>query len=209
MTALTQDAQFQRLVRLTVYDIEEATQKPRQWWSHNCHGISLAIVKSGLFEPGTCRVVRGTMRDVFPSQHSWVILSHNGQPLDAYGKDGSILDCSVWSYDDAYPYVFMTSQANSKYRPKGEGLIDVSQVQTGSAEPMWLTHCLSSEAQKFLDDLGPLDARGWCSLANQPVGGWPSKEIITAMHADNRLRAFIPIDTIGNLTDLNPEGLYF
>lgn len=207
MSALTEDPTFQRLVRLTPYDVERATKMPTRQWMHNCHAISLAIVQSGLFMPGTCRVVRGHQRDVGIGQHSWVVVGHGEMP-DAYSEDGSILDCSVWSYDATYPQVFMTSQANPKYRPHGAGEIDVNDIVRGDQEPLRLSG-LSHEAQDFLDGLGPLDALGWVSLSKQPVGGWPSKEIITAMHHDDRLRALVPIDIVGNLTDENPGDLYW
>ena len=38
--------------------------------------------------------------------------------------------------------------------------------------------------------------------------GWPSREIIAAAYADDRLRVLIPIDIVGMLTDANPGGLF-
>ncbi len=55
--------------------------------------------------------------------------------------------------------------------------------------------------------LGPLDRRGWATLAHAPVEGWPAGEILGAM-CDSGMEAVVPIDIIGMLTDRNPSGLY-
>jgi hypothetical protein len=69
---------------------------------------------------------------------------------------------------------------------------------------------LSPMAEDFLQRCSPvgLDRRGWHFLANAPVGGWPSREIIGAMADDRRVSVFVPIDVLGMLTDRNPSGLY-
>jgi hypothetical protein len=38
--------------------------------------------------------------------------------------------------------------------------------------------------------------------------GWPSSEIIAAMDDTDELRALVPIDILGMVTDRNPGGLY-
>ena len=40
-----------------------------------------------------------------------------------------------------------------------------------------------------------------------PVGGWPAGEIFEAMTHTKGLEALVPIDLLGMLTDLNPDGL--
>jgi hypothetical protein len=64
----------------------------------------------------------------------------------------------------------------------------------------------SAEALRFLNVLGPLDRKGWATLANAPVGGWPAAEILPAI--DDCIGPYVPIDIIGMLTDRNPGGLY-
>lgn len=55
-----------------------------------------------------------------------------------------------------------------------------------------------------------LDRQGWYTVGNAPVGGgWPARAIFEAMAADPVLVAYVPIDVLGMLTDLNPGGLYF
>jgi hypothetical protein len=68
---------------------------------------------------------------------------------------------------------------------------------------------MSTEAKRFLASLGPLDARGWMSLfSHAPVEGWPAGEIIERAYHNSQITALIPIDRVGMLTDINPDGLY-
>jgi hypothetical protein len=67
---------------------------------------------------------------------------------------------------------------------------------------------LSPFAVMFLDMLGPLDRRGWHVLFDGPMEGWPAGEIIAAAYGTPTLKALIPIDRVGMLTDLNPMGVY-
>ena len=53
-----------------------------------------------------------------------------------------------------------------------------------------------------------LDRQGWEQLLNAPVGGWPASNIIHCADADERLAMAIPVDVVGMITDINPNGLY-
>lgn len=56
--------------------LAEATGIPFARWARNCHVISLALLRTGLFGRG--RIARGFCRGV-GSQHSWIIL---GDPAE-------------------------------------------------------------------------------------------------------------------------------
>lgn len=185
----------------TLADIEEHAG-PWETWAQQCHAVSLAIVKSGLLID-SARVARGTALGV-RGQHSWIVLGD-----DVYANDADILDPTLWSYDGARsPLLLRTNASRGTHRPHGLGSIfAVGKPASTGGEPIELSG-LSQDAQSFLDILGPLDIRGWMQLLHSPVQGWPAKEIITAAYADKRLCALIPIDIVGLVTDLNPEGLY-
>lgn len=57
---------------LSVDEVVEAIGVPFDEWAHQCHGISIAIVKSGLLPAS--RVARGSC-DGVGGQHSWVVCS--------------------------------------------------------------------------------------------------------------------------------------
>src|SRR6185503_13529455 len=146
-----------------------------------CHGVSLAIVRSGRI-PGA-RVARGTCRGV-PGQHSWEVVgvwhgmaTNDGRHVP-HGGHGSIWGWGKPTSGDGPP-------------------IDLTPTKT-----------LSRAARVFLDLLGPLDRRGWAMLAEAPVLGWPAAEIIAAMDDTADLRTLVPIDRLGMLTDRNPCSLY-
>lgn len=175
-------------------------------WARRCHEISLAIVKAGLVEG---RVVRGSSKATI-SQHSWIV------PLDFYdgtfiAKDHWIIDPTLWSYDEKVEGIWYGNYSDGLHRLHGEGLIwDYGRPGPPVSEVIELEPKgpLSGRAQEFLRLLGPLDARGWSLLLHSPVEGWPAREILVAADNTPTLRGVIPIDILGNYTDLNPLGLY-
>ncbi len=172
-------------------------------WAKRCHECSLAIVRSGLL-PDNARVARGWCGSV-DSQHSWVVL---GNP---YGENTPIIDGTLWSYTNQAPRLFFNPKGNLQYTPHGAGSIwDYGRPDDRNGEVITLAG-LSKTAKDFLDIAGPLglDYMGWSVLAHAPVGGWPAKEIISAMYDDDRLSALVPIDVVGMITDKNPDELYF
>jgi|SRR5690606_34776025 len=186
-------------------DVEEVLE-PLEQWAHKCHQASLAIVNARIFH---ARVARGFARGVI-GQHSWVVVGHN-----VY-RPRAIIDPTMWSYADRPPevdYHVCATQWSGRelgYSPHGSGHIFYGPMPKSSGDlPIELEGDHSSEAQRFLHTLGPLDARGWMQLFNSPVeAGWPAREIITAAYRQQNLRAFIPVDIVGHITDENPGGLY-
>ncbi len=190
--------------RLTVADVEAITGRPFADTAHNCHAVSLAIVRAERL-PGA-RVARGLCRGV-SGQHSWVVLG------DPYSFGVPVIDATLWSYDPTVAGVWHgRTGPRGRHAPHGgRGTIwsygkpcptTTDYVQLTPREP------LSAEAREFLDMVGPLDRTGWATLAAAPVRGWPAAEIIAAMDDTPRLRALVPIDRLGMLTDRNPSGLY-
>ena len=175
-----------------------------QQWTHQCHACSLALVRTGLLPEGA-RVARGWCGSV-TSQHSWVVIG------DPYGDNTPILDGTLWSYTDEKPRLFFCPKGNLQYRPHGAGSIwEYGKPDAPVDEVITLKTELSKLAADFLEMMAPngLDYRGWSVVAHAPVGGWPAREIITAMYEDERLSTLIPIDIVGMLTDKNPGELYF
>ncbi len=172
-------------------------------WDKQCHACSLALIRTGLL-PDDARVARGWCGSV-ASQHSWVVL---GSPYD---ETAPILDGTLWSYTGQSPRLFFCPRGNLQYTPHGAGSIWEYGCPEGPTDKIIeLDANFSKTATDFLDMAAPngLDRLGWNVLAHAPVGGWPAKEIIGAMYDDLRLRALIPIDVVGMLTDRNPGGLY-
>jgi hypothetical protein len=193
-----------------VKGLEKATGiNAKNAWGGQCHGISLAVVRTGLLgEPGTeARVARGFAKGV-RSQHSWIVLGG-----DPYDTEAVIADPTIWHYQGAEPYVHLARNTMRTHVPHGSGSI----WATGAPpEPQGNTIALdwqdppSGAAQAFLEACGPLDLRGWMFLANSPVTGWPAREILSAVADTPGLgRSLIPIDILGMLTDRNPKGLYW
>jgi hypothetical protein len=182
--------------------VAEAIGIPIPQWAHQCHMVSLAIVKARLF-PIDTRVARGGCQGV-PSQHSWVVL---GDDCDAM-----VLDPTLWSYVPGTPILWVGFTDERPHVPHGSGsLWDYGKPQTTGGEPIELTpkRPLSRDALDLLEMIGPLDRRGWGMLANAPVGGgWPAAELFAAMDDTREVRAAIPIDVLGMITTRNPSGLY-
>lgn len=198
------------LQSLTVADVEAAIcDREPSWyqdhsdWALDCHSVSLAIVSSGLFRRS--RVARGSCHGVF-GQHSWVTLG------DPYDPAAPILDATLWSYVPGTPVLWKgTGSSQFRHVPHGgEGSIwswGRPPQPVGEVVAIDDEH-LTAAARQFLGLLGPLDHRGWVVLFNAPVRGWPAREIITAAYLTPQLRALIPVDRVGMLTDFNPDGLY-
>jgi len=190
----------------------EAAIGPLSDYHHRCGAASIALVESGLY-PGA-RVARGFVPGV-RSQHSWVCL---GEP---YRPQTPVIDLVLWSYVDEphQPWIFSRSGGaawvgrvrDRPHHPHGWGVLwprDWPTHRGGHTVALTPSAALSGTAEMFLDSLGPLDHRGWMQLANGPMGGWPAAEIIPAMCDTDALRALVPIDIVGMLTDRNPSGCY-
>jgi len=169
---------------------------------HNCHGVSLAIVQSGIY-PGA-RVARGWARQV-RGQHSWVVADGGVYDLDAH-----IIDATLWSYDPKITGVWQGTQRDGRHSPHQSGHFMHAGMPTHhGGETVHLTADPGPEARRFLKTIGaPFDNHGWMEVANLPVDGWPAKEIIEAMLDTPGLAALVPLDVQGHLTDRNPGGLY-
>jgi hypothetical protein len=175
---------------------------PLEKWAHRCHEASITLVQAGI----GVRVARGGCTGV-GSQHSWVVDGDN-----CYARDAIIIDPTLWSYNKAVKGIWFGSAAQGWHRPHGTGQIwQWGKPECGNGPVIKLDPKtkLSDGARAFLDLLGPLDLQGWgVLLSSAPVGGWPAAEIVRAAYFTKELKAFIPIDRVGMLTDLNPHGLY-
>ena len=193
------------LIRDQITDeaFESAVGRPLDDYSHKCHQASLELVRSGVLGPDA-RVARGTCKGV-GGQHSWVVLG------DPYATDVVIVDPTLWSYRADVGGIWVGTAKDGLHTPHGAGSIWAwGRPPEAEGEPVELTPTvpLSKEALLFLSILGPLDRHGWAILSGAPVGGWPSAEIIAAMDDTEVLRALVPIDILGMLTDRNPSESY-
>jgi len=192
--------------KLTEKMVEEVIGAPFNRTAHQCHAISLQIIKSGVIPAELCpRVARGNVKGVV-SQHSWIVLGGN-----CYNPDAQIIDPTLWSYDTAVKGVYQNKQRRRPHLPHGS----VGNIWTYGHPPepvspiIKLAVPVGTEAEMFLDICGPLDINGWAYLAHAPVAGWPAADIIEAMADTPELSALVPIDILGMLTRKNPQGLYF
>lgn len=198
-------APTQRAIDALPRDEIGAALYPLVQWHHRCHQSSLALVKSGVL-PGS-RVARGACTGV-GGQHSWVVL---GYPYD---PQVVIIDPTLWSYDQTVAGIWYGSAADGRHAPfGGVGTIWTwgrpNPAKPGEAVALMPAKPFSPFAQHFLDIIGPLDREGWMLLlSHAPVSGWPAGEIIEAAENTPVLEAATPIDRVGMLTDLNPDGLY-
>ena len=192
-------------------EVEEAIG-PLDKWAKNCHGASLALVRSGLMSD-TSRVARGWLSPGVMSQHSWAV---EGDPYDP----DWIIDITAWSYDvvrrgQPVPRVWIIDGHQEGHAPHGIGNIFRGGVPLcGDGPSIEIGTELSAEASSFIDLVATennrtgLDHRGWQSLlSSAPVQGWPAKEIITAASRNDRLSIIITVDRIGMLSD-NPGEMY-
>jgi hypothetical protein len=187
-----------------VATVEAVLCSPQSDWAHQCHAMSLALVRSGLLPTGA-RVARGSARKV-GSQHSWAVLG------DPYDPGVTVVDITLWSYDPTAPVIYVAKASDRPHTPHGMGSIwRWGRPPEPVSEVLELGSELSPIASDFLALAAPtgLDLRGWMFLANAPVQGWPAQEILTAMSQNPRLAATIPIDILGMVTDRNPKSLYF
>lgn len=206
----------------SIKDAAEAIDTPPENWGGNCHGISLAIVHSGIMgEPGpTCRVVRGVASYAIGGQHSWVCL---GTPYD---PDAIYVDYTAhqWRGNDLTDVVVTTAKQGYKdhmdlstqgghvihgYDPTS--IWKFGRPRSGEGELLTLDASrLSESAQTFLKLLGPLDADGWQSLCRYPQGGWPYKEIVKAIVKQiPGTITYLPIDIYSQAADVNASNLYW
>jgi hypothetical protein len=188
--------------KLNIKDVEKAIGIPFEEWYHQCHLVSLAIVKAGLVEGG--RVARGFCNGV-SSQHSWIAIG------DPYAKKCQIIDPTLWSYDNSVAGIWYGTARDGRHSPHGAGhIFNWGMPQAGNGPILDLDiEGLSVHAHIFLDQIGPLDAFGWAMLFSKaPVEGWPAGEIIERAYANDFFKALIPVDRVGMLTNLNPGGLY-
>jgi hypothetical protein len=198
---------------ITEKQIEEAIGPIDDYW-HNCHAASIAIVRSGLLGR-ECRVARGTCCGV-GGQHSWVV--RGSTPEEVYDEDTTIIDVTLWSYDETKPKVWIGTRRDGLHMPHhGQSNIwEYGCPDSGGDPEVPLTpkEPLSDLAERWLTMFreiagGPLDRRFWAALmTHSPYAGWPSAEITKAVHDTPELRALIPIDRLGLQTDVNP-GLLF
>lgn len=176
---------------------------PLEHWAYKCHAASVEPVRSGVL--GTCRVARGFCEGV-GSQHSWVILGG-----DCYDKRATIVDPTLWSYDERVEGIWTGTMRDGRHQPHGSGNIFAwgrpDNCLASDAVTLTPREPFSRRAVDFLGMLGPLDRHGWAVLAHAPVEGWPAGEILGAM-CDSGMEAVVPIDIIGMVTDRNPSGLY-
>jgi hypothetical protein len=166
------------------------------WWRNRCHEISLKILRTGKF--GWGRIARGYAPGVM-GQHSWIVLGK-----DVYAPDAVIVDPT------RRPGLIIVNTASRLgYIPRGAGRISDGWKRPLAGKPVALDSTgMSPAAKRFLREIGPMDYQNWAVLASGPVGGWPSSEIISAMADRDDMKALVPIDTLGHLTDRNPKGLY-
>ena len=137
----------------------------------------------------------------------------DGDPRARQRPMATVLDPTLWSYDPSVTSLYRTVNL-TRHMPFGFGNI----WQQGGPLPAPTREIieiagldqLSADAIRFLDIAAPdgLDFIGWSHLASSPTGGWPSGEIIEAMHNTPRLTALISIDILGHVTDVNPSGAY-
>jgi hypothetical protein len=189
---------------LTEAMVEEAIG-PIDRWHHNCHGASLALVRSGLLPEGS-RVARGGAKGV-GSQHSWAVVTPK---IGVYDQSNWVVDITLWSYVPEAPRLYIGKARQWPHVPKGSG--HLRQAPAECTGPVLSTDVeLSSGAKMFLDMWAPLgmDHRAWHILLTGPMQGWPSKEIVAAASHTKSLAHMVPIDILGMVTDENPCNFYF
>lgn len=200
---------------MTIAEIATEALGGLEGWAHQCHAASIHLVKSGALPPGS-RVARGTAAGV-GGQHSWVVVSTDGNLADCYADNALVLDPTLWSYRRDVVGVWVgESPTVYEHTPFGKGpdIMAMGRPPYPVEDPIPLDpeafERLSPMARHWVTRMfGPLDRRGWIDLANHTtVTGWPAAEIIAAMDDTRELSPFVPVDRLGMLTDRNPGGLY-
>lgn len=201
-------------------EIAVAIDVPPDRWLNNCHGISLAVVQSGILaDPGPdCRVVRGFASGYgIGSQHSWISLGDPWRPETIYvdvtaHRWGRVDGIVVVPAADAYLGSQMGDRGHTAFGYLPGSIFEYGRpAAPGPDEDAYaLTDLPSSDAALFAEILGPLTAYGWSSLFGFPKRGWPYREILTAaVEQIPRVEVLTPIDLVGHGTDRNPSGLYW
>lgn len=185
---------------------------PYETWSGKCHEVSFKLLSTGLLGPG--RIARG-WADAVVGQHSWIVLGP-----DVYARDAVIVDPTIRPYLVAHRIWLNAEGILADYASAlGHQAHGAGSIWEGPHKPcpsggpvIGLTPSfeLSGAAKLFLSDdvLGPLDRRGWGQLANGPMEQWPAAEIIAAMDDTPALKALVPVDILGMVTDRNPKKCY-
>jgi hypothetical protein len=189
---------------LTVAAVEEAIG-PIEGYARNCHGASLALVRSGLLPEGS-RVARGFAKGV-RSQHSWALVA----PDIIYDDLNYVVDITLWSYVPTAPRLYIAEARKWPHVPHGQGMLQNCPSHSPVGPVVTTDVPLSPAAQAFLDLWAPrgMDMMSWHLLLNGPMQAWPSREIVAAAYNTKKLIAVIPIDLVGMLTGENPNSLYF
>lgn len=189
-----------------VASIAEEIGVPYPQWINQCHAISLAILRTGRFGYG--RIARGSCVGV-PGQHSWIVLDK-----DVYNSKAIIVDPTMAHHVKDKRGIVADYACNLPHNPKGKGNIFHGPHRPTSCgdEPVTLVEPeggWSGRARQFLRMVGPLDQRGWGSLFEGPMEGWPAAEIVQAALNTPGMSAWVPIDIKGMLTETNPGNLYW
>lgn len=188
---------------LTIDEVEEAVG-PLEGWAKNCHGASLALVRSGLLPKGS-RVARGFATGV--GIHSWVVVSTQ---YGVYDLSNWVVDITLWSYVREARRLYVGKASHWPHVPHGHG-----QLRLRGRDPVGPVLKLEGPVlpmvEAFLQMYAPagLDYLGWMALMSGPMQGWPSKELVLAAYHTPVVKRTIPIDIVGMLTDENPGSLYW
>jgi hypothetical protein len=195
-----------------VDELAELIGIPYPDWANKCHEVSIKLLLTGRFGPG--RVARGVALGI-GSQHSWIVLG-----WDVYDDEAVVVDPTYVATlrlrgaegADEMPDILVSHAWRLSNRPHGKGSIWAygrPAEPTGPVIELTPAAELSEGALKFLAIVGPLDRRGWMQLASGPMQEWPAGEILAAIASTPELGSTIPpIDHLGMLTDLNPDGAY-
>lgn len=190
--------------RLTVGAVERAIDTPRELWQNRCHEISLALLKSNLFDGVEARMARGAGMHI-GSQHSWIVTGR-----DVYDDKAIVVDPTWSSTVMSKPLVMFVPNLTAhrphgygefeKYPPHGDG------EEIGPPDPSqrlsdWIKVARLANGE-------PLDLKFWVGMVHGPMLGWPSAEVVDWLCSVSTMVAFVPIDLQGMLTDRNPNGLY-
>lgn len=193
-------------LKLTEKEVEEAVG-PFEKWASNCHGASLALVRSGLLPAGS-RVARGWAKGV-GGQHSWAMVGSEDMTT-VYDGAVQVVDITLWGYVPEAPRLYQAKARSWPHVPHGHGeLRTLGPKRVGDRIDLDVELSLSAKA--FLKMWAPrgLDYKGWMTLFNGPMQAWPSKEIVAAAYQTKAVAATIPLDIVGMLTDVNPAKLYW
>lgn len=189
--------------RLGVSEVEKAIDTPRELWANRCHEVSLQLLKSHLFEDVDARMARGWGMQI-RGQHSWIVLGDN-----VYDDETYVID-PTWSATHSNKAMIMFVKNLTVHRPHGYGVLSTFPESSGGDE--LVPDDPSPSVKSWLDlariVVGPLDRKFWLGLFNGPMQGWPSRELVAWGYGQEGLRALIPMDIVGMLTEENPMGLY-